>query len=210
MKSSFAMKKKGEIVGITATIFVAFAILLTSVFKITTPKYAYSQTELSGKQEIGKPVQVDYQLAYPGKIHPDSMLWYVKVVRDKLWYTFTFDKGKKTELNLLFADKRLSCALELFKKHKPDLGLSTLTKAEKYLEKAVPTNADDSEYLKKVALASLMHREVIENQILPLSPEDIAPKVNKINDYSKETYKKARDLMYSKGLVPPENVFESK
>ena len=75
---------------------------------------------------------------------------------------------------------------------------------------ALPENADNTELIKKLALASLKHREVIETQILQLSPEDIAPQVNKINDFSKETYKKARDLMYSKGQIPPENIFELK
>lgn len=197
-------------VGTGITIVTALIILSVSVLRSATPRIAYSPVVLSEKTVDNRPTTVDYLLAYPGKVHPDSPLWYGKVVRDKVWYFFTFNKDKKSELNLLFADKRLSSALELFKNNKPDLGLSTLTKAEKYLEMAVPSDADDSEYLKKLALSSLKHREVIESKILPLSPEDIAPQVNRINDYSKETYKKARDLMYSKGLIPPENIFELK
>lgn len=205
------MKSKGKIVGICATIFTAFAILSISVLRCATPRNAYSPMVLSERTTSEKTDKsIDYLLAYPGKIGPDNTLWYVKVVRDKLWYFFTFNKNKKKELNLLFADKRLNSSLELFQNNKPDLGLSVLTKAEKYLEMAIPDNADDTEYLKKLALASLKHREVIETKILPLSPEDIAPRVNRVNDYPKEIYKKARDFMYSKGLVPPENVFESK
>ena len=209
------MISKGKFVGTGVTILVALTILSVSIFPGVTSRIAYSPAVLSekatlGKDENKKPQTIDYLLAYPGKINPDNTLWYAKVVRDKVWYFFTFNKSKKTELNLLFADKRLNSALYLFQNSKPDLGLSTLTKAEKYLEMSVPKNADDGEYLKKVALASLKHREVIENQILPLAPEDIAPQVNRVNDYSKEIYKKARDLMYSKGLIPPENVFELK
>lgn len=208
-------KSKSEIVGICVTIFTAFAILSVSILRSASIKYAYSPIVLSErttseKVETAKPMTIDYELAFSGKINPDNTLWYLKVIRDKAWYSFTFNKEKKLELNLLFADKRLGSALTLFQNNKPDLGLSTLAKAEKYLELAVPKNADQAEYLKKVATASLKHREVIETQILPLSPEDIAPRVNKINDYSKETYKKARDFMYSKGLVPPENIFELK
>lgn len=197
-------------VGTGITIVIALAILSVSLLKCATVNHAYSPIVLSQKVESNKPLTVDYLLAYPGKIGPDNTLWYAKVMRDKLWYFFTFNKDKKLELNLLFADKRLNSALILFQNKKPDLGLSTLTKAEKYLEMAVPKNADNPEYLRKLALASLKHREVIETQILSLSPEDIAPQVNRVNDYSKETYKKARDLMYSKGLVPPEDVFELK
>ncbi len=202
--------RKSKIAGILTTLLISLVILSVSVLRCATPRIAYSPIVLSEKVESNVTMTVDYLLAYPGKIGPDNTLWYGKVMRDKVWYFFTFNKDKKLELNLLFADKRLSSSLELFKNNKPDLGLSTLTKAEKYLEMAVPSNADNAEYLKKLALASLKHREVIETQILPLSPEDIAPRVNKINDYPKETYKKARDLMYSKGLIPPENVFELK
>lgn len=199
-----------KIVGTGATILTAFAILSVSFLKIATINQAYSPMVLSEKTVDSRPLTIDYLLAFPGKIGPDNTLWYAKVIRDKAWYYLTFNKDKKRELNLLFADKRLNSALLLFQNNKPDLGLSVLTKAEKYLEMALPENADNTELIKKIALSSLKHREVIESQILPLSPEDIAPKVNKINDYSKETYKKARDFMYSKGLVPPENIFELK
>jgi len=204
-----------KIFGTSVTILTALAILSVSFLKIATVNQAYSPMVLSEKTEsektdIEKPLVIDYELPFPGKINPDNTLWYAKAVRDRVWYIFTFNKEKKTELNLLFADKRLKSSLYLFENNKPDLGLSTLTKAEKYLEMSVPTNANNIEYLEKIATASLKHREVIENQILPLSPEDIAPQVNKINDSSKETYKKVRDLLYSKGQVPPENIFELK
>lgn len=199
-----------KIFGTSVTILTALAILSVSFLKIATVNQAYSPMVLSEKTETSNPMTIDYNLSFPGKINPDNTLWYAKVIRDKAWYIFTFNREKRQELNLLFADKRLGSAVVLFENNKPDLGLSTLTKAEKYLELSIPKNTDNTEFLKKVATASLKHREVIENQILPLSPEDIAPQVNKINDYSKETYKKVRDLLYSKGQVPPENIFELK
>lgn len=207
------IKPKSKIAGTITTIVVAFTILSVSVLRCATPKLAYSPMVLSEKTESEKnkdTQKVDYLLAYPGKINPDNSLWYIKVVRDKAWYLFTFDTTKKHELNLLFSDKRLNSALVLFKENKPDLAFATLTKAEKYLESAVPDNADDSEYLNKLTLASLKHREVIENEILPLSPEDIRPNVIRIEDYSKEVYKKTRDLLQSKGMIAPVNVFETK
>ncbi len=209
------IKPKSKIVGTIATLFVALTILSVSVLKSATENHAYNPTVLSErttseKLQESKTPTIDYLLAYQGKINPDSTLWYLKVLRDKVWYTFTFDSVKKSELNLLFADKRLNSSLEMFKNNKPDLGFATLTKAEKYLEMAVPKSTEDKEYLKKLALSSLKHREVIELQILPLSPEDVRPNVIRVGDYSKETYKKARDLMLSIGLVPPLNPFESK
>ncbi len=203
------MKSKSKIAGILTTLLMAFAILLVSVFKSTSVDYVYSATPVPEKADNKDLVTVDYLLAYPGKINPDSALWYAKVVRDKTWYLFTFNPSKKRELNLLFADKRLSSSVTLFQNSKPDLGFSTLTKAEMYLEAAIPEKADDNEYLTKLALASLKHREVIENEILPLTPEDLRPKVIKLSNYSKETFKKVRDLMLSKGLVAPVNPFET-
>ena len=201
---------KNKIAGISTTILMAFAILLISVFRSASPKLAYSPMVLSERTEIEKKVSIDYALAYQGKILPDNPLWYLKVVRDKVWLAITFNHAKKAELNLLFADKRLNSSLDLFKDNKPDLALTTLTKAGKYLESAELEMGDDKDFYKKISTASLKHMEVIENEILPLSPEDIKPEVIKANNYSKETYNKTRDHMLSVGLVPPENPFETK
>ena len=202
---------KSKIAGATATIIIALLILSVSILKSASIKYAYSPMVLSEKVD-SKAVHgsIDYLLAYPGKIHPDNPLWYLKVIRDKVWHILTFNQDKKAELNLLFADKRLNSARELFNKNKPDLGFSTLTKSSKYLEKAIPKDTDDAVYLNKLATATLKHREVIEDEILPIVPEDLRPNVIIISNYSKEIYKKVRDLMLSKGLVPPEDVFDVK
>lgn len=204
------MISKGKVAGILTTLIVAFAILMVSVLKSADTKFAYSPMVLSEKVESSKPLTVDYLLAYPGKINPDNPLWYLKVLRDKAWYVVTLNPSKKAELNLLFADKRLNSSLELFKNNKPDLGTSTLTKSQKYLEKAEILMGDDKDFYKKLATASLKHREVIEKEILPLSPEDIRPEVIKVSDYSKEVYKKVRDHMLSIGQIPPQDIFESK
>lgn len=209
MKSGIAKKSKGEIAGICATILTAFAILSVSFLRIATPTYTYSPMVLSEKVESERVIKIDYQLSYQGKIGPDSPLWYAKAVRDRAWYMLTFNPTKKAELNLLFADKRLSSALTLFQNNKPDLGLITLTKAEKYLESAELQMADDNELYKKIGLSSLKHREVIENEILPITPEDLRPQVIKTSAISKEVYTKVKEHMLSKGLVPPVNPFDT-
>lgn len=203
------MKSKGEIAGVCATVFVAFAILSVSFLRIATPTYTYSPMVLSEKVESESGVKVDYQLAYPGKVGPDNPLWYAKAVRDRAWYMLTFNPNKKSELNLLFSDKRLNSSIELFKNNKPDLGLITLTKAEKYLETAELQMTEDTDFYKKIGLSSLKHREVIENDILPITPEDLRPQVIKTLDYSKSVYQKVSEHMLSKGLVPPVNPFKT-
>lgn len=202
--------KKGRIAVIILTITLALTILSTSILRSATVKYAYAPMVLSEKSEMEKiteTISIDYVLAYPGKINPDSPFWYFKVVRDKIWSGLTFNQDKKADLNLLFADKRLMSATILFQENKPDLALATLTKAEKYLEQSA-IEARDEDFYNKLALASLKHREIIENQILPLAPEDIKPEVIKSGDYSKEVYKKMRDKMLSIGLIPPQNPFD--
>lgn len=210
------MKSKGEIAGICATILTAFAILSVSFLRIATPTYTYSPMVLSEKVDSESAIKVDYQLAYPGKINPDNPLWYAKAIRDRVWLTFTFKTNKKAEVSLLFADKRLGSALNLFENNKPDLGLITLTKAEKYLETAeLQMTSDDDFYAeripnyKKIGLASLKHREVIENEIIPITPEDLRPQVIKTLNYSKGVYTKVKEHMFSKGLVPPVNPFDT-
>ena len=201
----------------TVTIFIAFTILSVSFLRIATPTYTYNSTSyayspmvLSEKVETEvMPEKVDYQLAYQGKIGPDNPLWYAKAVRDRARYILAFNPTKKAELNLLYADKRLNSSIELFKNNKPDLGLITLTKAEKYLESAELQMTDDSELYKKIGLSSLKHREVIENEILPITPEDLRPQVIKTLNYSKEVYTKVKEHMFLKGLVPPANPFDS-
>ena len=153
-------------------------------------------------------------LPYPGQILPDNWLWYVKAARDRVQYLITTDPLKKADLALLFSDKRLSASLILFQNKKPDLAVSTLTKGEKYLELAATdeetarkAGMNTNDFLVKLANASLRHRQVIEEQIMPLTPEDIKPEVVKAEDYSKNTYKSCRDVLGSKGIVPPKDPF---
>lgn len=200
---------KGNIALTVVTIFIAFSVLSVSFLRIATPTYTYSPMVLSEKTEVENGIDVDYQLAYPGKVGPDNPIWYAKAIRDRVLYIATFDSNRKAELNLLFADKRLSSSYDLFKNNKPDLGLVTLTKAEKYLELSEAELSDDVDLYKKIGLSALKHREVIEDQILPIAPEDLRPEIIKTLRYSKEVYTKVKEKMTSKGLVPPVSPFET-
>ncbi len=191
------------------TMLLAFLILSATMLSTSSIRYAYTPVVLSEKVESEKAKKIDYEFAYPGKIHPDSPFWYAKVIRDKAWLAISLKPQKKAELNLLFADKRLMSSLKLFESNKPDLGLSTLTKAEKYLELAekLSDNSEDGFY-EKLATSSLKHRELIEQEIMPIAPEDLRPHIVLTLDKTKEVYKKTRDRMLTKGLVPPENIFD--
>ena len=102
---------------------------------------------------------VDYYLPYPG-ILPDHPLYWLKMVRDRVGLLITVGNQAKAEKLLLYADKRLGAAWALVDGNKVPLGVSTLTKAEKYLEQAVIRGGDDS-FKTRLGKAILKHREVL-------------------------------------------------
>ncbi len=194
----------------------AFAILSVSVLRSASvaPAYGYSSPIPQAPPSPTPTPEILYPLPYPGDIMPDSWLWYFKAIRDRTQYLVTNDRLKKADLALLYSDKRLGSALRLFTNRKPDLAISVLTKGEKYLEMSARDEflargkgINTDEFLIKLATASLKHREVIEEQILPLTPEDLKPQVIKVLDYSKNTYKTSRDILNGKGKEAPKDPF---
>lgn len=191
----------------------AFVILSVSFLKLCSITSAYGYTTPSPTVPNSTST-VNYVLPYPGGILPDSWLWYFKAVRDRFQYTVAFNPLKKADLALLYSDKRLGASLTLFENKKPDIAASTLTKGEKYLETAAEDEAiarkagvDTNSFLIRLANASLKHRQVIEEKIVPLTPDDIAPGVIKTEDYSKNVYKICRDILNSKGITAPKDPF---
>lgn len=102
---------------------------------------------------------VDYYLPYPG-ILPDHPLYWLKMVRDRIGLITVTGKTAKAEKLLLYADKRLGAAWALIDGNKLPLGVSTLTKAEKYLEQAVQLR-DNFPDKNKLDKAVKKHLEVL-------------------------------------------------
>lgn len=106
---------------------------------------------------------VDYYLSYPG-ILPDNPFYWVKMIRDRVQLWLTVKPEQKTEKLLLYADKRLGAGYGLINGGKLDLGVSTLTKAEKYLEQArilVEEIGGEDQLKSKVDKATRKHKEVL-------------------------------------------------
>lgn len=203
---------------VLSTVAFAFIILSISVLRSSTIRPSidvYSATpkpELKVENNEDK-IEIAYVMPFPGRILPDSPFWPLKALRDKLWMIVTTNPMRKAELSLLFADKRLMAANELFKLNKPQLALSTLTKAEKYLEAASTIERkerqrglDTKSFLFTLSTSSLKHREIIEN-MLSIVPDDTKPEVIKAEDYSKNVYKETRDALQSQSVSAPENPF---
>lgn len=196
----------------------AIAILTISVMRSSSVSYAFATPTPSPNSSTQVKTQdVNYNLPFPGSVLPGSPLWDIKALRDKVWYLTTPSPLKKAELALLFSDKRLSASVILLNSQKTDLSITTLSKGEKYLEIAASEEEaarkagyDTSHFLTQLALASLKHRQVIEEEIIPRSPESARPDVVKIEDYSKNSYKIARDALNSKGNPTPTDPFDGK
>ncbi len=198
----------------SAVLVFALGILFTSVLRTAAVRYGTSGVR--SKQVLSETdYNINYNFAYPGKILPDSFFWPLKALRDKAWLLITTDKLKKIELKVLFADKRLGGAVVLFEENKNEIALSTLTKAEKYLEEASLTEerlrlegkAQSNEVNLLLANASLKHYEVLvemENKV----PDDMKSVIFSSQQIPIKSYERARNALLEKGITPPNNPFK--
>ena len=110
--------------------------------------------------------EVDYYLSYPG-ILPDHPLYWLKMIRDRVQLLLITNPLAKAEKLLLYADKRLGASWALIEGNKVDLGVTTLTKAEKYLERAILAGKQlgdgekEKQFKEKLNKAEMKHREVL-------------------------------------------------
>lgn len=87
-------------------------------------------------QEATTSATVEYQLPYPG-ILADNPLYNLKTLRDRIIDFLISDPLKKSEFDLLQADKRLSVGIALFNKGEHELSETTISKGENYFEEAL-------------------------------------------------------------------------
>lgn len=164
-------KKKFNYLGlffVFISLFFATGILFASIWKAS----AQSVTRGGQYQVVVEPQsspetddQADYFLAYPG-ILPDHPLYPIKALRDQIWLFLSSGSKAKAEKQLLFADKRISAALQLMEKGKPQLATETSLKAEYYLLSASKTLAglekEEFQRLKPNFIqAAVKHRQVL-------------------------------------------------
>lgn len=144
--------------------------------------------------------KIDYYLAYPG-ILPDHFLYPIKMIRDRILLFLTTDPLKKTELLLLFADKRLGAAKALIEGGKHELGVTTAMKAEIYLERALneeklarEKGKSTLEFQEKLLQATLKHEETL----LELTNKVSGPaqaSINNLLDYSRRGAEKLQQIL---------------
>lgn len=199
---------------ISSAVFIfSLGILFTSVLRTAAVKYETNGVR-SGEVLADSDYQIDYSLAYPGKILPDNFFWPLKALRDKVWLLITTDDLKKVELRILFADKRVGGAEILVNAGKNEVALSTLTKAEKYLEEASLTEeslrltgkAYSGDLLLRLANASLKHYQILK-ELEDKVPDDMSVIVISSEQIPIKSYEKARNALLEKGITPPINPF---
>lgn len=135
---------------------------------------------------------IKYDLAYPG-ILPDSPLYKLKVLRDRISATLISDPQKKIDFYLLQTDKGILATAMLVDYGKIDLAQTTALKAEHNYTilvnelKKLP-NKPNADVFQKLKTASLKHQEVLNSTIKKLPAEK--QKIFKtVLDFSKRNLK---------------------
>jgi hypothetical protein len=182
-KSGFGWKKLiAKVVAGSAAVIFGLAILMLSLLAASNPERVSpnTQTLKQAKVEVAEEVatapamviqKTQYYLPYPG-ILPDSPLYKIKAIRDQISLLLTPNGEQKAKKQLLFADKRINAAQALIDGGKKDLGVTTATKAEKYLEQAVTgtevllkKGTDAKSLLLELGNATTKHVEMLEGQM---------------------------------------------
>lgn len=201
----FTFMKK-QLTWVLFVLLFAVGILFVSIVRLTShvkPIFAVvtlkAQVSPPAVPTISLPPKIDYILVYPG-ILPDSPLYKIKAIRDRIWLWLETDSIKKSELLLLYSDKRVGAGKVLIEGNKVDLGITTFWKGEKYLESAVKEvksakskNLSAGLIAGKVKLASLKHEEILLEIKEKVTPEGRAG-IEEILKYLKEVQKEASAL----------------
>lgn len=137
-----------------------------------------------------------YELPYPGLL-PESPLYPLKMIRDRIVGFLIADPIRKAEFSILQADKRLNTAIYLLSKSKgkEQLAASTISKSENYLEEAIAQieeagrqGKDISEIKKQLSLSLGVHEKElkkIEGKIAKDYRDDIRQLQKRLEDIEK-------------------------
>lgn len=184
------------------TIFIAAVILFISIFKSAQVTYSFSPTPLPNVNKTTSDNR-DYQLPQIGALTPGHPAWPIQALGDRLRVSLTLRPLNRSEVLLELADNRLANAKYLFEQGEVKLAVSTLTKAEKYLERAFAeqeqvrlSGANTTKTLKKIFVSSVVHKQVV-SELSDRSPEEARAFIVSIGNYSQLILDKAQPLVLS-------------
>lgn len=175
--------------------FLTFFVLFLSL------SFSFAQEDKSATPSAQ--AKVEYTLPYPG-ILPDHPLYFLKMIRDRALGWFIADPVKKSEYNLLMADKRLNSGVFLLEKGKASLAESTFSKGENYLEQAVDeaqkaqtAGRDTQALMSKFSLAAMKHQEVLE-EVLTKVPDPAKPGIQSTLEKTQKVLERVREMQKTK------------
>lgn len=168
---------KNALIGCALAAIFATVVLLMSLL---SANHSHAAEEMVVPTPVVASVsgQVQYYLPYPG-ILPDSSLYNLKALRDKVSLWLTMDQYARAQKELLYADKRIGAAQALVLGGKSNLGVSTATKAEKYLEQSVNDaieankTRDAKSFLGMLLKATAKHLEILDQFKTEASGDDV-------------------------------------
>jgi Domain of unknown function (DUF5667) len=176
IKQAWGSWRVAAVASFSVVIF-GLAILLLSLFAASNPMRVRPLEATDSATPIATPaattaaLKVDYYLPYPGVL-PDSPIYKIKMLRDRVKLVLARDTYKKAELELLYADKRINAAIALADGGKMNLAVTTATKAEKYLEQVTMRilklngeGKDVKSWLGTLQKATAKHQEYLESMV---------------------------------------------
>lgn len=137
-------------------------------FGFTSPAFAEVKN-LTTPTVTPFPKTVEYELPYPG-ILPDSPLYPLKMIRDKIVKSFITDPQREAEFLLLNSDKRFYAGIFLVQKNKDELALTTISKGNNYFDETIgkvhdaqKQKKDMNPFIDKMSLSIKKHKIVLKD-----------------------------------------------
>jgi len=194
-----------------AIVLVATVILFISILKSASREVKFNSPVYTSPEEVRIFLEsnIDYKITNPGTVLPGNILWPIKAIRDRVWLVVTPNLDQKTELYILFADKRLGAGVKLFERGDYELGYNSLQRAAHYLmqasdtEKRIRHDHETQELLLRIYRVSMGHYETLEN-LISIAPEDAQPEIIKIQDTSRIVNEAAIQGLLDMGYTPLE------
>ncbi len=137
------------------------ALVSTAIILFSNLGVSYAQ----GPSNSASIQHIEYQLAFPGLL-PDSPIYKLKVLRDRISFYLISSPQKRIEFYLLQADKGILATAMLIDKNEIKLAEETALKAENnmtlitYEIKSI-SERPSNEVFEKLKTASLKHQEVL-------------------------------------------------
>lgn len=197
--------------------FGVMVLLVSVVMETKQSRVVEASEEVVVVTETGVTATVDYYLPYPG-ILPDHPIYFMKMMRDRVLLWLTRNKVERTQRLLLYADKRIHAAKVLVEGNQGELGVTTATKAERYLEQAVEqwSQLDGSEARKDILLETLVKAQLKHEEILLKIHERLPSAMRVVIDQELESLGRSQRMLLDAGgskfipeIMPSEEATES-